>query len=63
MARPSSGQIIDFSSASEKHREDRMHREKEERLDALRERFASALPDRKTPVKDYLKKKRSKKKR
>ena len=55
--------VVDFATASAKHRHDRSHREKEAKVDAIRERFANALPDRKTPVKDYLRKKKAKKKR
>jgi hypothetical protein len=55
--------VVDFRQAGEKHRHARMHDEKEAKVEAMRERFAAALPDKKTPVKDYLKKKRAKKKR
>ncbi|PIQ38995.1 MAG: tRNA (uracil-5-)-methyltransferase [Thalassolituus sp. CG17_big_fil_post_rev_8_21_14_2_50_53_8] len=55
--------MVDFRQAGEKHRHARMHDEKEAKVEAMRERFAAALPDKKTPVKDYLKKKRAKKKR
>ncbi|WP_221798197.1 tRNA (uracil-5-)-methyltransferase [Oceanobacter mangrovi] len=55
--------VVDFAAAGEKHRHERMHREKEAKVEDIRQRFALALPDRKTPVKDYLKKKRAKKKR
>jgi len=54
--------VVDFAAASAKHKHERMHRDKEEKVEAIRERFAQALPDRKTPVKDYLRKKRAKKK-
>ncbi|MCY0964567.1 tRNA (uracil-5-)-methyltransferase [Parathalassolituus penaei] len=57
-----SDKVIDFAKAGERHRHSRMHREKEEKVDELRERFAAALPDRKTPVKDYLRKKKARKK-
>jgi len=36
---------------------------KEEKVDAMRERFEQAFPDKPTPVKDYLKSKKSKKKK
>ena len=55
--------VVDFASASEKHRVDRDHQRREEQVDALRQRFAEALPERKTPVKDFLRKKKSRKKR
>ncbi|MDO6683203.1 MULTISPECIES: tRNA (uracil-5-)-methyltransferase [unclassified Oceanobacter] len=55
--------VVDFAAASEKHRHQRDHRDKEARVEAIRERFEQALPTRKTPVKDYLRKKRAKKKR
>ncbi|WP_396589061.1 tRNA (uracil-5-)-methyltransferase [Bermanella sp. R86510] len=41
----------------------RKHKQKDEKVEQLAERFAQALPDKATPVKDYLKKKRAKKKR
>ncbi|MDF1764229.1 MAG: tRNA (uracil-5-)-methyltransferase [Oleibacter sp.] len=53
--------VVDFQVASEKHREEKKHQEKEAKVDSLRARFAEALPDKKTPVKDYFKKKRSNK--
>ncbi|MFK4753753.1 tRNA (uracil-5-)-methyltransferase [Oceanobacter antarcticus] len=55
--------VVDFASASAKHRHERSHRDKEARVESIRERFEQALPNRKTPVKDYLRKKRAKKKR
>lgn len=55
--------VVDFSKAADRHRHERMHRDKEEKVEELRKRFADALPEKATPVKDYLKKKRSKKKR
>lgn len=36
---------------------------KEEKVDEMRERFAQAFPDKPKPVKDYLNKKKSKKKK
>ncbi|GAA0685107.1 hypothetical protein GCM10009104_08290 [Marinobacterium maritimum] len=54
--------IVDFREAGDKHRHRRQHEQKEGRVDALRERFAAALPSKPTPVKDYFKKKRAKKK-
>lgn len=47
----------------DKARWKKRHQEKEEKVDALAERFANALPDKAKPVKGYLKKKRAKKKR
>ena len=55
--------VIDFAAASNKHRHARDHEEKEAKVEAMRQRFENALPDKKTPVKDYLKKKRAKNKR
>ncbi|MEC8442720.1 MAG: tRNA (uracil-5-)-methyltransferase [Pseudomonadota bacterium] len=55
--------VVDFAKASDKHRAERSHKEKEEKVDALRQRFEGALPTRKTPVKDFLRKKKAKKKR
>jgi hypothetical protein len=55
--------VIDFDKASDKHRSEREHKKKEDKVDELRQRFANVLPDRVRPVKDYLKKKRDKKKR
>ena len=48
--------VIDFDKASDKHRSEREHKKKEEKVDELRQRFANVLPDRVRPVKDYLKK-------
>lgn len=58
-----SDKIIDFQKAGEKHRIEREHQKKEEKLEQVRERFAKAFPDKATPVKDYLRKKRQKKKK
>ncbi|WP_028294120.1 hypothetical protein [Oceanobacter kriegii] len=55
--------VVDFATAGARHKHERMHRDKEEKVESLRERFEQALPDKKTPVKDYLRKKRAKKKR
>lgn len=55
----SDGKVVDFAAAGDKHR----HKRKENRVEAMRERFTAALPDKPTPVKDYFKKKRAKNKR
>ena len=55
--------VVDFLKAGGKHRSQRAEQLKENRAQSLRERFESALPDKPTPVKDYFKKKRSRKKR
>jgi hypothetical protein len=55
--------VVDFASASQRRREDKEHQRKEAKVDAIRERFKNALPEKKTPVKDYLKKKKASKKR
>ncbi|MBE0481884.1 MAG: tRNA (uracil-5-)-methyltransferase [Bacterioplanes sp.] len=55
--------LVDFQQAAEKHRHRREHEQKEANVEAIRQRFAHALPSKATPVKDYLKKKRAKKKR
>ncbi len=39
------------------------HVVKEEKLDAMAERFEAALPTKATPIKDFLRKKKNKKKR
>jgi len=39
------------------------HEKKEEKVESLARRFEQAFPNKPTPVKDYLKKKRSKKKK
>jgi len=59
----SDSKVVDFARAGSKFRHAREHEQKEARVEALRERFAQALPDKPTPVKDYLKKKRAKKKK
>ena len=55
--------VVDFSSASEKHRLEKDHQRREGKVELLKQRFEKALPGRKTPVKDYLKKKKARKKR
>lgn len=55
--------VVDFAKAGEKHRHNRMNDEKEAKVESMRQRFAQALPDKPTPVKDYLRKKKAKKKR
>ena len=55
--------VVSFDKAGEKHRHSRMHDAKEAKIEEMKNRFKAALPDKPTPVKDYLKKKRSKKKR
>ncbi|MEK9712910.1 MAG: tRNA (uracil-5-)-methyltransferase [Thalassolituus sp.] len=59
----SDANVVDFQKAGEKHRAERSHREKEEKVDAMRQRFEEAFPVKKTPVKDFLRKKKAKKKR
>lgn len=59
----SNSKIVDFAKAGEKHRVEREHRDKEEKVEEMRKRFEGALPSKKTPVKDLLRKKRAKKKR
>lgn len=60
---PEKDNVVSFASAGEKHRHARMHDEKEAKVEDMRSRFAAALPDKPRPVRDYLKKKRAKKKR
>lgn len=55
--------VIDFAAAGARHAQQREHQQKENRAEAMRERFAAALPDKPRPVKEYFKKKRAKKKR
>ncbi len=55
--------VIDFESRSVKHRDARAHRQKEEKVDNIKRRFESLFPDKPRPVKDYLAKKKRKKKR
>ena len=52
-----------WSKAGEKHRAERSHKNKEEKVEEMRKRFEGALPTKKTPVKDFLRKKKAKKKR
>lgn len=54
---------VDFERASAKHRHRREQEQKQSRVDAIKARFSSALPDKPRPVKDFLNKKRAKKKR
>lgn len=55
--------VVDFERDAERFRHARMHREKEAKVEDMRERFEAALPTRKTPVKDFLRKKKNSKKR
>lgn len=55
--------VVDFRSASQRHRQDKEHQRKEDKVASLQQRFKQALPDKKTPVKDYLRKKKAAKKR
>ncbi|KZZ03157.1 MAG: tRNA (uracil-5-)-methyltransferase [Thalassolituus maritimus] len=55
--------VVDFAKAGEKHRAERSHKGKEEKVEEMRKRFEGALPTKKTPVKDFLRKKKAKKKR
>ena len=55
--------VVDFASASRKFKHDREHDRKEAKVDEMKARFSNALPDKKTPVKDFLRKKKAKKKR
>ncbi len=50
--------IVDLSEARWK----KEHERKDEKVDAMRKRFEHAFPDKPTPIKDYMKKKRRKKK-
>lgn len=59
----SNSKIVDFAKAGEKYRVEREHRDKEEKVEEMRKRFEGALPTKKTPVKDFLRKKKAKKKR
>ena len=59
----SNNKVVDFTKAGEKHRAEKSHRKKEEKVDEMRKRFEGALPAKKTPVKDFLRKKKEKKKR
>lgn len=55
--------VVDFDLAAGKHRDERSHREKEEKVKDMQARFKKALPDKPRPVKEYLNRKRRKKKR
>lgn len=57
-----SEQVIDFSKVSEKYKHKRLNDDKDASMAAMQARFATAFPEKKTPVKDCLKKKRAKKK-
>lgn len=54
-------QIIDFNQAAKKHQHKRVNDEKDAKFDEMRARFEKVLPNKATPVKDYLKKKRDRK--
>jgi len=55
--------VVDFAAASEKHRAERKHQQREEKVDAIRQQFERAFSEPKKPVKEYLRKKKAKKKR
>ena len=55
--------VVDFTRVADKHRHERRNDEKDAKAEAMRQRFAAAFPDKPTPVKDYLKKKKARKKR
>lgn len=55
--------VVDFATAGEKFKRDKEHGRKEARVDEMKARFSSALPEKKTPVKDFLRKKKASKKR
>lgn len=50
--------VVDFANAKWAKDLER----KDEKVQDMRKRFAAALPDKKTPVKDFLRKKKAKKK-
>jgi len=54
--------VVDFAKAGEKHRAERTHKDKEEKVEEMRKRFEGALPTKKTPVRDYMRKKKARKK-
>ena len=58
-----STQVIEFTQAAAKHKAEREHERKEAKVEAMQARFKLALPEKKTPVKDYLQKKKAKKHR
>lgn len=60
---PDNMNVVDFAAAGEKHRVEKKHQQREEKANALKQRFEEALPTRKTPVKDHLRKKKARKKR
>jgi len=55
--------VVDFNEAGDRCRQEKRHQQKGSRVESMRKRFAAALPDKPTPVKDYFKKKRAGKKR
>jgi len=63
MTNQNDSSVVDFASASRKFKQDREHDRKEAKVDEIKARFSSALPEKKTPVKDFLRKKKAKKKR
>ena len=54
-------QIIDFNEAGKKHRHKRINDNKDAKFDEMRARFEKVFPNKATPVKDYLNKKKAKK--
>lgn len=63
MAENNKVSVVDFASASKKFKQDREHERKEAKVDEMKARFSHALPDKNTPVKDFLRKKKARKKR
>jgi len=55
--------VVEFGKASEKYRDQKRHQAKEDKVADIRQQFEKAMPTKPTPVKDYLKKKRAKKKK
>lgn len=58
-----SDSVVDFNRASRRSKQAREHERKEAKVDAIKARFAQALPEKKTPVKDFLRNKKAQKKR
>ena len=57
--------VVEFGKAAQKHKDEKRHQAKEDKVTSIRDQFERAMNKGKkpTPVKDYLKKKRAKKKK
>ena len=58
----SDSNVVSLQSHRQAVQQERDHQRKEKKVEEMQQRFARALPDKPKPVRDYLNKKRSRKK-